>query len=183
MEHIHVALLFSSWDMIFLVIILIQYLFYRKYLPCFFCALEVLHQVIFFHFHIRVSFWYASKSWGFSWYEVELQPMDIVDDIKTHVEVCLVYLEQVIIIVFSLHLGEPLFLDLPMLAYIHCCTSQHSVPLFNFFYCVHISLVIMWFLIQWLVVLVYLSFLESSCFSWCFSLALGSMEFLIDSMP
>ena len=129
------------------------------------------------------SFLNCSREHSFHSSDVELQPMDIVDDIKTHVEVCLVYLEQVIIIVFSLHLGEPLFLDLPMLAYIHCCTSQHSVPLFNCFYWVHIRLVIMWFLIQWLVVLVYLSFLESSCFSWCFSLALGSMEFLIDSMP
>jgi hypothetical protein len=52
--------------------------------------------------------------------------MDIADDIKTHVEV----LEQVIIIVFSLHLGEPLVLDLAMLAYIHCSSSQLSVDCF-----------------------------------------------------
>jgi hypothetical protein len=58
--------------------------------------------------------------------------MDIADDIKTHVEVCLV-LEQVIIIVFSLHLGEPLVLDLAMLAYIHCSSSQLSVPLLDCF--------------------------------------------------
>jgi hypothetical protein len=89
------------------------------------------------------SFLNCSREQSFDSSDVELQPMDIVDDIKIHVEVCPVYLEQVIIIVFSLHLGEPLFLDLTMLAYIHCCTSQHSVPLFNFFYCVHISLVIM----------------------------------------
>ena len=88
------------------------------------------------------SFLNYSREQSFHSSDVELQPMDIVDDIKTHVEVCLVYLEQVIIIVFSLHLGEPLFLDLPMLAYIHCCTSQHLVPLFNCFYWVHIRLVI-----------------------------------------
>jgi hypothetical protein len=40
-------------------------------------------------------------------------------------------LEQVIIIVFSLHLGEPLVLDLAMLAYIHCSSSQLSVPLLD----------------------------------------------------
>jgi hypothetical protein len=49
---------------------------------------------------------------------VELQLMDVADDIMTHVEISLVYLEQVIIIVFSLHLGEPLVLDLAMLLFI-----------------------------------------------------------------
>jgi hypothetical protein len=44
--------------------------------------------------------------------------MDIVDDIMAHVEVCLVYLEQTIIIVFSLHPGELLVLDLAMLSFI-----------------------------------------------------------------
>jgi hypothetical protein len=44
--------------------------------------------------------------------------MDIADDIMAHVEVCLVYLEQTIIIVFSLHLGELLVLDLAMLSFI-----------------------------------------------------------------
>ena len=96
-------------------------------------------------------------------------------------------LEQVIIIVFSLHLGEPLVLDLRNTSIhkssIHCSLSRLSVLLLDCFWWVHIRLVILWFLIQWLVVLVYLSFLETSCFSWCFSLALGSMEFLIDSMP
>jgi hypothetical protein len=43
--------------------------------------------------------------------------MDIADDIMTHVEVCLVYLEQVIIIVFSLHLGERLVLDLAIISF------------------------------------------------------------------
>jgi hypothetical protein len=40
-------------------------------------------------------------------------------------------LEQVIIIVFSLHLGEPLVLDLAMLAYIHYSSSQLLVPLLS----------------------------------------------------
>ena len=44
--------------------------------------------------------------------------MDIADDIMDHVDVCLVYLEQAIIIVFSLHMGEPLVLDLAMLSFI-----------------------------------------------------------------
>jgi hypothetical protein len=44
--------------------------------------------------------------------------MDIADDILAHVEVCLVYLEQTIIIVFSLHLGELLVMDLTMFAFI-----------------------------------------------------------------
>jgi len=44
--------------------------------------------------------------------------MDIADDIMAHVEVCLVYLEQTIIIVFSLLVGEPLVLDLAMLSFI-----------------------------------------------------------------
>jgi hypothetical protein len=42
-------------------------------------------------------------------------------------------LEQVIIIVFSLHLGEPLVLDLAMLAFIYSSSSQISVPLLDFF--------------------------------------------------
>ena len=50
--------------------------------------------------------------------DVKLQPMDIADDIMAHVEVCLVYLEQKIIIVFSLHLGELLVLDLAILTFI-----------------------------------------------------------------
>ena len=41
--------------------------------------------------------------------------MDIAEDIMAHVEVCL---EQAIIIVLSLHLGEPLVLDLAMLSFI-----------------------------------------------------------------
>jgi hypothetical protein len=69
--------------------------------------------------------------------DVELQPMDIADDIMTHVEVCMVLLERVIIIVFSLHLGEPLVLDLAMLSFISlpytCSSSQLSVPLLDFF--------------------------------------------------
>jgi hypothetical protein len=39
-------------------------------------------------------------------------------------------MEQVIIIVFSLHPGEPLVLDLAMLAYIHCSSPQLSVDFF-----------------------------------------------------
>ena len=62
-------------------------------------------------------------------------------------------LEQIIIIVFSLHLGEPLVLDLAMLSSIHCSSSRLSVPLLDFFYWVYIRLTILWFLIQWLVVL------------------------------
>jgi hypothetical protein len=68
---------------------------------------------------------------------LELQPMDIVNDILAHVEVCLVYLEQTIIIVFSLHLGELLVLDLTMLAFISLpYTVLHhnfSFPLLDFF--------------------------------------------------
>jgi hypothetical protein len=52
--------------------------------------------------------------------------MDIVDDIMTHVEACLIYWN----IVFSLHLGEPLVLDLAMLAYIHCVSPQLSIDCF-----------------------------------------------------
>jgi hypothetical protein len=44
--------------------------------------------------------------------------MDIADDIIAHIEVCLVCLEQTIIIVFSLDLGELLVLDLAMLSFI-----------------------------------------------------------------
>jgi hypothetical protein len=44
--------------------------------------------------------------------------MDIADNIMAHVEVYLGLLEQTIIIVFSLHLGEPLVLDLAMLSFI-----------------------------------------------------------------
>jgi hypothetical protein len=44
--------------------------------------------------------------------------MDILDNIIVHVEVCLVYLEQAIIMVFSLHLGELLVLDLAMFSFI-----------------------------------------------------------------
>jgi hypothetical protein len=44
--------------------------------------------------------------------------MDVADDIMTYIEISLVYLEQSIIIVFSLHLGEPLVLDLAMLSFI-----------------------------------------------------------------
>jgi hypothetical protein len=44
--------------------------------------------------------------------------MDIADDILAHIEVCLVYLEQTMIIVFSLHLGELLVLDLAMISFI-----------------------------------------------------------------
>jgi hypothetical protein len=42
-------------------------------------------------------------------------------------------MEQVIIIVFSLHLGEPLVLDLAMLAYIHYSSPQLPVPLLDCF--------------------------------------------------
>jgi hypothetical protein len=50
--------------------------------------------------------------------DVELQLMDVEDDIMTHVEDMSGLLEQVIIIVFSLHLGEPLVLDLTMISFI-----------------------------------------------------------------
>jgi hypothetical protein len=35
---------------------------YGKSSPRFCCALEILHQVIFFYLHTGISFWYASKS-------------------------------------------------------------------------------------------------------------------------
>jgi hypothetical protein len=44
--------------------------------------------------------------------------MDVADNIMTCIEISLVYLEQSIIIVFSLHMGEPLVLDLAMLSFI-----------------------------------------------------------------
>ena len=44
--------------------------------------------------------------------------MVVADDIMTYIEISLVYLEQSIIIVFSLHLGESLVLDLAMLSFI-----------------------------------------------------------------
>jgi hypothetical protein len=40
-------------------------------------------------------------------------------------------LEQVIIIVFSLHLGEPLVLDIAIISYIHHSSSQLSVHLLS----------------------------------------------------
>jgi hypothetical protein len=50
--------------------------------------------------------------------DVELQLMDVADDIMTYIEIMSGVLEQSIIIVFSLHLGEPLVLDLAMLSFI-----------------------------------------------------------------
>jgi hypothetical protein len=44
--------------------------------------------------------------------------MDVADNILTYIKISLVYLEQSIIIVFSLHLREPLVLDLVMLSFI-----------------------------------------------------------------
>jgi hypothetical protein len=44
--------------------------------------------------------------------------MDIARDIMAHVEVYLVYWNKEIIIVLSLHLGEPLVLDLTMIIFI-----------------------------------------------------------------
>jgi uncharacterized membrane protein len=55
--------------------------------------------------------------------------MDIAGDIMSQVEACL---EQAIIIVLSLHLGEPLVLDLAMLSFI----SLPYTVLHNFhFFC------------------------------------------------
>jgi hypothetical protein len=93
-------------------------------------------------------------------------------------------LEQVIIIVFSLHLGEPLVLDLAMLSFI---SRSYTVLHHDFqFFC----LIAFIYQAGNLVILDtmtgcsgFSSFLESSCSSSCFSLAFGSMEFLIDSMP
>ena len=141
MEHIHVALLFPSWDLIFWVIILIQYLCYRESSPHFCCALEVLHKVIFFHLYTRVSFWYASRSWGcssytlcsialgeqslhsswcstptYGWYNDSCRGMSAL-------------LERAIIIIFSLHLGESLVLYLAMLSFI---SLPHTVLHQNF---------------------------------------------------
>jgi hypothetical protein len=50
--------------------------------------------------------------------DVEFRLMDVADNIMTYIEISLVYLEQSIIIVFSLHLREPLVLDLVMLSFI-----------------------------------------------------------------
>jgi hypothetical protein len=59
--------------------------------------------------------------------------MDIADDIMAHVEVCLVYLEETIITVFSLHLGELLVLDLAVLSFI---SLPYTVLHHNFqFFC------------------------------------------------
>jgi hypothetical protein len=60
--------------------------------------------------------------------------MDIVEDIMAHVEVCL---EQAIIIVLSLHLGEPLVLDLAMFSFI---SLPYTVLHHNFhFFCLIVS--------------------------------------------
>jgi hypothetical protein len=44
--------------------------------------------------------------------DVEFRLTDVEDNIMTYIEISLVYLEQSIIIVFSLYLREPLVLDL-----------------------------------------------------------------------
>ena len=131
----HHEIFFMDWQsiiLIFWVIILIQYLCYRKSSPRFCYALEVLHQVVFFPLHTKVSSWYTSKPWGFTSYTLcsiilENSLCIHLMSIPTH-EYCGWYnglcrgvfglLEQAIIIVFSLHLGEPLVLDLAMLTFI-----------------------------------------------------------------
>ena len=93
-----------------------------------------------------------------------------------------VLLEWVIIIVFSLYLGEPLVIDLAMVSFISLpYIVLHHNFLFLYliaFWWVHIRLVILWFF-DTMIGCSDSSFLESSCFSFTF----GSMEFLVDSMP
>ena len=120
--------------------ILIHFLCHRKFSPRFCCTWDVLHQVTWIHTRSSSICIHGSLSGipqnlevslhmllvqllrlrrtilKFIW--CKLQPMDISDDIIVHVEVCLVYLEQTLIIVFSLHLGELLVLDLAMLSFI-----------------------------------------------------------------
>jgi hypothetical protein len=89
-----------------------SYLLLSAYKGLFLVCLKVL-RLLFIHSLFNFSGEHSLYS-----SDVELQLMDVVDDIMTHVEISSGLLEQVIIIVFSLHLGEPLVLDLAMLSFI-----------------------------------------------------------------
>ena len=131
---------------------------YSKSSPRFCCALEVLHQVIFFYLHTRVSFWYASKSWdcsSYTLYSISLENILCIHLILTYGcrrwynDLCRdksSLLERVVIIIFSLHLGEPLVYG-SCNAFIHKSSIHRSssrllVLLLDCFYWVHIRLVI-----------------------------------------
>jgi hypothetical protein len=67
---------------------------------------------VFFHLHTWVSFWYKLLSqFSLQCFTCKLQLMDIVRGIFG-------LLEQVVVVVFSLLLGEPLVLNLAMLPFI-----------------------------------------------------------------
>jgi hypothetical protein len=143
---------------------------YRKSSPRFCCALEVLYQVIFFYLRTGISF---SRSWdcsSYTLYSISLENILCIHLILTHGcrgwynDLCRDksgLLEQVVIIIFSLHLGEPLVFGSCNAfiheSSIHCSSSRLPVLLLDLFYWVHIRLVIFWFLIL--------------CSSSCFSLA------------
>ena len=149
-----------------------SYLLLSLYKGLFLVCLKVLRlllHTLFIQFIWRVLFafiWCRTRTYGWcGWYNDSCRDKSSL-------------LEQVIIIVFSLHLGEPLVFG-SRNAFIHkssmhCSSSRLPVPLLDCFYWVYIRLTILWFLIQWLVVLASLSFFESSRSFSC--LALGSME-------
>ena len=134
---------------------------------------------VFLYIHTWVSFWYKLLSfiWEEQSFTCKFQSMDTTRGIFG-------LLEQTVVIVFSLLLEETL--NLAMLPFI---SLSYTVIHHKFqFLCLidfseFIRLVVLWFLIQSLVVLAFLSFLEYSCSSSCFYLSLRSMEFSIDSMP
>jgi hypothetical protein len=64
--------------------------------------------------------------------------MYVVDNIMTYIEISMVYLEQSIIIIFSLHLREPLVLDLAMFSFI---SLSYTVLHYDFqFFCLIASI-------------------------------------------